>query len=139
MNRKIEMYKKKLKTIETALRELKYYRKALERDICKFFIKSHSNENLDCDMCLVPGGHKDAEDSNYQHYIYRNSETMTKVFVESIRGKSDVSGAVVRDLIRFRSLKKSIKEIDKSIKDNIKLYNELMKEYKEFKNELSNR
>ena len=139
MNREIEMYKKKLKTIETALRELKYYRKALERDICKFFIKSYDNEDLDCNMCLVPGGHKDVKDSNYQHYIYRNSETMTKVFVDSVRGKSDASDAVVRDLIRFRSLKKSIKEVDRSIKDNIKLYNELMKEYKEFKNELSSR
>lgn len=139
MNREIELYRKKLKAIETALRELKYYRKALERDICKFFIKSYSNKDLNCDICLVPGGHKDVKDSNYQYYVYKNRNIIADTLANSIVKGEEITDVLMRDYIRYKSLRKSIKEVNKSIKANTELYNGLMKEYKRFKNELNNR
>ena len=139
MNREIELYRKKLKAIETTLRELKYYRKALERDICKFFIKSYSNKDLNCDICLVPGGHKDVKDSNYQYYVYKNRNIIADTLANSIVKGEEITDVLMRDYIRYKSLRKSIKEVNKSIKANTELYNGLMKEYKRFKNELNNR
>ena len=134
MNIEIELYKKKLKAIETALRELKYYRKALERDICKFFIKSYSNKDLDCNYCLTPEGHKDPIQSDYQTFVYNNKKSLENAVINSTINNSEALGCITRDYIRYKSLRKSIREINKSIEVNTKLYEKLMKEYKEVKN-----
>jgi len=139
MDKEIEMYKKKLKTLEMILRELKYYRKALERDVCKFFIKSYSNEELDCNMYLIPGGRKDIKQSDYQHYIYKNKSIMVNILLDSINGKSGIPSKIIRDLVRYKNIKKSIREVSRSIKANTELYNKLMKEYKTYKNKLKNK
>jgi len=139
MDKEIEIYKKKLRMLEMILRELKHYRKALERDVCKFFVKNYSNEDLDCNLCLVPGGHKDVKQSDYQHYIYKNKSIMINILLDSINGKSGIPSEIIRDLIRYKNLKKSIREVNKSIKDNTEYYNDLMREYKTYKNKLKNK
>ena len=127
----INEYKRILKKLSMQIKEFKQYRKALERDINKLFIRSYTEAEMDCDYCLPPNGHGDTKDSNYTTYMYLSKKALMKAYKNALKNDLPELGGITRDLVRYRDLKLSLRSVNLTIDYNKDVYSRYEKEYKE--------